>query len=365
VKTRSFALALVGFASAAQASPASDNASKRRELSNRIQRSKASAPPGATNEQPPKPLTAADVQPAAASALEVFQSSNCSDSLIVCITRDGALMDGDVWPSPRPGDKVTVIVITNVAADTDAVSVSFAGHKSDETLFAPDSDAEISLSLNHELNVDLNYVPLRFISDSIASDSIEVDVDFVRTGANSKDGTRSSHRLDVDLGYSYFSVALLVAATYKADRRVLRDLSTVSDHAVEPGLALNIFPGGRQRGVIGFVRRCTWDAPARCFANVVGFQVGTSLDLANATNKLYAGIVFEPIAGLALVGGVSLRKIAVVPSNGALPPIETTDGTSPSDSRYVVRGYIGLTFTLDLITTIAQVGGEIRKTVSQ
>jgi hypothetical protein len=130
---------------------------------------------------------------------------------------------------------------------------------------------------------------------------------------------------------------------------------------VGPGLALNVFPGGRQRGVIGYARRCLTSTVSRCLANNLGFQLATDLDLTAPTDKLYAGLVFEPVAGLAVVGGVSLRKVNVVPSAGELPALEATDGSAPTNTRRILRGYVGITITLDLLNTISATSADLKK----
>jgi hypothetical protein len=301
---------------------------------------------------------------------EAFQTSHCADDLVICLDRTGELASDERWPHKvRPDDKLTIVVLTPDSDDQGLTSVTVAGRASDEQLFPTAVDQDTAKLLSQTLKVDAptvqSYLALTFPSDPVTADDAAILIEFTRTGSSP---AATTHSLDVDLGFSYFSVALMVAVTYMGDRRVLRDLETVSDHAVDPGLALNFFPGGRQIGVIGYLRKChlgTWAHARRCIANNVGLQIGTSLDLTSITDRLYAGIVFEPIAGLALVGGASLRKVDVVPAAGALPGMEASDGTSPTDQRYVIRGYVGVTITLDLLNTIAQTGAQIKKLSSE
>lgn len=289
------------------------------------------------------------------SRAEAVKAVGCGAHLVICYDRNGKPLSGQGKLLVRPGDKVTLVVITDQPADSvpGVVSVKFEGRKSDEQTFPAAPPAPGVLVAG---GVDA----ISFVSDAVAADSLELSVDFTRADANGGGASKTSS-IPVTLGYSYFNVALLVAATFDGNRKVLPDLSTAVDHAIEPALALNVFPGGREQGVLGYARRCMVTSFKRCVANNLGFQVATTLDLTNATDRFYAGLVFEPVAGLAVVGGVSLRKVAVVPAGGALPPVEAMDGSAPSDSHYAVRAYVGVTLSLDLLTTISQVGTGIKK----
>lgn len=311
----------------------------------------------------------------AASPEEAFHVNHCERPLTICYDRDGELFSYgkgvEVMPAAvRVGDKVAVLVLTQQKDNDASMTVTFLTRRSQERLLAdaPPSEspvrAEKSLRSTNEPRLPPSYDALRpFVSDPVPDDVVDFTITIQRRALGKDKGIDKTDVIFVDLGYSYYSVALLVAATFKGDHHVLRDLSTTSDHAVDPGLALNVFPFGRQRGRIGYLAKCRlggWAQAGRCAANMIGFQLGADLDLTNPTDKLYAGVVFEPVAGLALVGGVTLRKVAVVPPAGALPVLEAMDGSSPEDTRYVTRGYVGITITLDLLNTISSVGAELR-----
>jgi hypothetical protein len=302
-----------------------------------------------------------------------YDANHCARSLTICLDRGGELISvvkpAEALPgSVHTGDKLTVLVLTSQHdEDHKVVTVSFEGRRSLDALFPAAVDAAArarGLSATAAKIPDdpplVEFLPLSFVSDPAAADLEDLTISFQRTPGKAEPGAETQYVVSVDRGHSYYSVAFLLAATYKADRQVLRDLATTSDHAVDPGLALNIFPFGRQQGVIGYLRKCPAVGLRRCLANTVGFQIGTDLDLTNPTDKLYVGLVFEPVAGLALVGGVSLREVAVVPPAGALPALEAMDGAAPTDTRYVARGYVGVTITLDLLETISATGTKIR-----
>jgi hypothetical protein len=298
-----------------------------------------------------------EVAAPAVTAQDVMRASHCERQLVICYDRHGELLGDDEPASLRPGNVVTVVVITDRTADKQAITVGFAEQKSLDRPFPDPAPAAFVKGLGGHRP---DHFALTFPSEPIADDTSELTIRFARA----PDPPRTQV-LQVDLGYSYYSVAFLVAATFDGNRRVLRDLSTVTDHAVDPGLALNVFPFGRQRGVLGYLRKCAVLRPGRCAANMIGLQLATDLDLTSPTEKIYGGVVFEPIAGLAVTGGVSLRKVEVVPAPGALPALDAMDRPFPSDRRYVARGYVGITITLDLLDTIAKAGSEIKKLSSQ
>jgi hypothetical protein len=287
---------------------------------------------------------------------DAYRAERCDGELVICVDREGKLIQDPVERLPavvHPGDKVVVLVITNKVDDRNTISVAFSARKSLDQLFA-------SHAAPPEKGPPPTYVVLSFVSDPVPDDVVDFMISFQRRTTDTENGAESQQIIPVELGYSYFSVALLVAVTFKGDRHVLGDLTTTADHAVDPGLALNIFPFGRQRGVIGYFRKCFDPNEHRCLANMIGLQIATDLDLTNPTDKLYAGLVFEPIAGLALTGGVSLRKVAVVPAAGAIPATESVGGAVPADTRYVMRGYVGVTMTLDLLNAISSEGTKIK-----
>lgn len=300
-----------------------------------------------------------------------FVKYHCDRKLVICYDRDGELFEYTSTTGKRiaellpdqvdTGDIVTVVVLTrHDDIDEANISVAFQGKKLQEVAF--DRAMPQNLGAADRSTSELEFSGITFRSDPVAEDILDLAIGFHRAATGAERPSDSQLTIPVNHGYSYYSVALLVAATFKGDRHVLRDLETTSDHAIDPGLALNIFPFGRERGRIGYIRSCG-PGPLRlrrCLADMIGFQLATDLDLRDPTDKLYAGLVFEPVAGLALSGGVSLRKVAVVPAPGALPATEAMTGAALADLRYVLRGYVAVTMTFDLLDTISSMGTKIR-----
>jgi hypothetical protein len=306
---------------------------------------------------------------------DAYVANHCAELLTFCVDRNGSLIAAGV-PSDAPpdsvrvADKLTVVVLTATReADRRKVSVAFQGRATLEALFPPSLDigapagnrafSSYAAPSNSAEPPDVTYEPILFVSDPVADRTESLRVAFHRLPADDDPGGEAQWDIQVDRGYSYFSIALLVAATLNGERRVQRNLSVVTDTAVEPGLTLNIFPFGREIGTIGYVRH--GGSVPRWIANNFGFQVGTDLDLKTPVDKLYAGVVFEPVAGLALVGGVTLRELAVVAPGGAVSPTIPMGDMSTSATRYAVRGYLGITLTLDLLKSISAAAGEIKQ----
>ena len=71
-------------------------------------------------------------------------------------------------------------------------------------------------------------------------------------------------------------------------------------------------------------------------------------------DRLYAGVVVEPVAGLAFSAGVSLREVEFAPPGTGLPGVGTEDATLEPEHGRVLRPYVGVTLTLDLLETLAE-----------
>jgi hypothetical protein len=298
-----------------------------------------------------------------------FSEHGCSSPLVLCLNREGGVLASDEAPTKiDAGDVLAVKVFTpGETYSTDVFDVSFSQRKALDVPMEPSSPTQRNTPTGLSAP-DVAAVALT-MAKYVASEPIDESTDtFTVTFSRSEAGKPAVKlvtvlKIPVHRGYSYYSVAFLVAVTPRGERQVHRDLSVTTNISIDPGFALNIFPGGRRRGVIGYFRTCGdedilgW----RCVADMVGVQVGADVDLTDPTDRLYAGLVVEPVAGLAFVGGVSLRQVAVVPPNADLPPVLDANDVLPVAERRVVRGYFGITMTLDLLDTISKVGAEIRK----
>lgn len=122
-------------------------------------------------------------------------------------------------------------------------------------------------------------------------------------------------------------------------------------------LALNIYPFGRQAGEISpFRHNANWQA----FRQTIGVQVGVGLDFTEVDDELYAGVLFEPITGVALSTGLALVENQYLPP-GFPPSASVSPGRSPPPAREVktLRPYLGLSVTTGLLTTLTGLRSDV------
>lgn len=301
------------------------------------------------------------------------KAHNCADPRVLCFDAKGAEFVKHELPREVNAGEVYVakVIMTKGQMKNEVTRVAFSNRAARDVTFEISGDqprtADAQDLLAAAATSDEALVLYKtFTAEAVGDEALEfvVTVTHAVKDPNAADAepviddTRS-YVIPVARGYSYYSVALLVAATYRGERTIHRDLSASENTSLEGGLALNIFPGGRRRGVIGYLRATKgW---ARAFADTLGVQLGTDLNLSDPFDHVYAGIVFEPVAGLGFVAGMSLRTVAFVPPGSDLPgQLDPTDSI-PTVDRRVLRPYLGVTVTFDLLDTLARVGSDIRK----
>lgn len=65
--------------------------------------------------------------------------------------------------------------------------------------------------------------------------------------------------------------------------------------------------------------------------------------------------MFEPVAGLSLSAGVSVRQVAFVPPDSDHSGIVDASTPIPTQQRRVIRPYLGVTVTFDLLDALAKI----------
>lgn len=288
-----------------------------------------------------------------------FGENDCSNTEVICVDHHGLPFFTEEVPSEaQPGLPLTVKVFMTTAQLVDeTVAVAFAQRKSLDVPIEPTKkEVEVSTgdgTFDATRSPDAFHVQ-PFRSNTIDGDSDELVISFANT---KKDGSKVERRytLRIPHGYSYYSVALLIASVYQGDRTIRRDLTAFEDTAVEGAFALNVFPFGRRRGVVGLWRTCPWSLwqTLDCVGRTVGLTLGTDIDLTKPFDHLYGGIVIEPVAGLAFSAGVSLRQVEFVPPGPEVPGLSDGMVPVPVERGRVLRPYIGVTLTLDLLQTLA------------
>ena len=183
------------------------------------------------------------------------------------------------------------------------------------------------------------------------------NVDFSRTERGERTPSAVVHHaVIVDNGRYHLELSVLVPVVYHGERRAtltpaanateLR-LGIESDWHVTGAIMLDLFPFGRQKGELTSFRECRHRS---CFENWLGLQFGTGFD--HPARDWYAGLVFEPVSGLALGAGVAFLKgdfLGPGLAEGMLLPSSTALAV---DSHYMARPYIGLAVTTDIFHVI-------------
>ena len=184
-----------------------------------------------------------------------------------------------------------------------------------------------------------------------------VTVDFSRTERG--DRTPSAvvhHAITVDNGRYHLELSVLVPVVFHGERRAtltpaanateLR-VGIESDWHVTGAIMLDLFPFGRQKGELTSFRECRHRS---CFENWLGLQFGTGFD--HPARDWYAGLVFEPVSGLALGAGVAFLKGDFLGPGLAEGMLLPSARALSVDSHYMARPYLGLVVTTDIFHVI-------------
>ena len=199
-----------------------------------------------------------------------------------------------------------------------------------------------------------SYAALRGRIEVPGADALSID--FARTERGSKAPSSDKHyEIIVDSGRYFVEPALLVSFVYKGERTIdlastpsgtERRVGLQEDWHVAAAAMLDVFPLGRQKGHISSFRDCR---SRSCVENWLGAQVGFGLD--STFHDWYAGIVLEPLSGLALNMGAALRQGEFW--RRATPrDVSWLSDQLNKYTAYVVRPYFGVTVTLDLLGTL-------------
>ncbi len=197
----------------------------------------------------------------------------------------------------------------------------------------------------------------KLITVSTSSNVQSVTIHYTWTLKDTTDPPVSrDYVITIDHGMYYLEVGLLMPLVIHGTRTVTpslvpgtggeKRLRLTEDSVVTPAIALNIFPGGRRNGRVTAFDPCRgWD--------LVGMQLAVDLNLKEPFERVYGGVVFEPIAGLSLNAGLAMVKGDVIPPEYAEGMLVPKDETFTPDRRYFPRPYFGLTLTNEIVTAIS------------
>ncbi|WP_437854647.1 hypothetical protein [Sorangium sp. So ce363] len=258
--------------------------------------------------------------------------------------------------SLSPKDKLIVRVFGE-AALKDKVKLSVSFLRSPDRLFEKDAAATAAKAATAPTIVLLAEQVAEIPEDtSITSLKIRYELAAGDPGS----AIDESYAVSIDQGQYYLEFGALFPIVVNGSRRVVqttlpgtggeRRLSVQEDWSVNPSIVLNVFPGGRRRGVISSFQdmRC-----ATTFGDLLGVQAGVDLDLGQPFDRVFLGGVLEPVAGLSFNAGLALIQQEYLPSGHAENMILAEGDSLTPVRRYTPRFYFGATLTLDIVNTAA------------
>lgn len=327
----------------------------------------------------------------------VRQAHNCDKTSMVCLRPDGSLLPDEKLPQVlRPGDKLSVAVVGCEKLRegvTFAISITEAGH-ADRLFRVPLTESTTADAVVAKAGVETDIPAARICQSAedikpLGTDEVtlssksnvdRVDVALTPDDAKAKYEDlvygKRTHSIEVRQGRYFLDVGILVPVTIQGSRNIVASDTPGADQGVldiqsktprpSPALMLNVFPGGRTSGAFtSFTRTRCNKAKADYFecqrrkhrrnaANSLGVQVGLDLDFSDVADAFYVGGLFEPITGLSFNAGISMREGNFLKPGYQVGQLITSDEDRQGDERYMVRPYVGITLSADIIRMLVQ-----------
>jgi hypothetical protein len=198
----------------------------------------------------------------------------------------------------------------------------------------------------------------------VVSKSVQVPTDnsikyLTVTTTNQRDDVGSgSVQVAVNHGFYYLEAGFLISFIPGGSRKVntsplpgtggQKTITVANDLEVTPAIVLNAFPWGRRRALFS-----PFEVPdrTRSLGDLIGIQGGVGLNFSQAPTFLF-GAVIEPVSGLSFNGGLVLLQGQFVPPNYAANMLLPQGETLTPDTRYMPRGYFGVTATTDVVNLL-------------
>ncbi|WP_437302629.1 hypothetical protein [Sorangium sp. So ce388] len=265
--------------------------------------------------------------------------------------------------SLRPGARIAVRVIGKEAEDAGKVKLALNFATSPEFLFNQAADQE---ALRRGLGA-LTVVEQQIVQVPDDSTIAFLRIVFARTDGQLRDPVE--YQILVDHGQYYLEAGVLLPIVVDGSRRVVttpipstggeRMYSIAENWSVNPSIVLNVFPGGRRRGFVSSYQGCFWCAGF--WGDFLGLQAGVDLDLGKPFDRIFMGVVLQPVAGLSINSGLALVEQEFLPPGYAVGMPVTSGETLTPQPRYMPRFYFGATLTLDIVNTVATATREAQK----
>jgi hypothetical protein len=191
----------------------------------------------------------------------------------------------------------------------------------------------------------------------LPGDRVEIDFQRTENGAP-RETTERHHSVVIDPARYYLELGLLIPLVYHGSRKVALNpvaagdamrVDVVRDWHVTVAPALHYFPWGRAKGPTTSFRSCR---SRGCWENWLGLALGTGVDAPLVS--LYAGLLLEPVSGLAFSGGIAVLKGEYLPRGRAEGMLLPPGAFITPQEGYMWRPFGGVAFTLDLFHSIQQ-----------
>ncbi|MBK9264891.1 MAG: hypothetical protein IPM54_34560 [Polyangiaceae bacterium] len=309
------------------------------------------------NTAPPAASSATPAGPPVTEKLDLgktFVDAKCSDRLIFCMDNEGNLFQDDETIPKLVPDETLVIKVIGPNNKANFTRVSVNGVTSTDSLARASGGAGAEVVAPAVIAETTMTVTAKMLSLRVELRSKEnADSDFI---------SKRTFSIPVERGRYFVDLGLMVPVVIMGQRNYYanplpgssdRVISQVSDTMVKTALALNIYPGGHPQHAIkpNFSRPGDW----------IGLQIGIDLNISKPEQG-YAGIIFEPISGFAIGGGVAavkgLRLADTYETGMILQPGEAP----PTQDTILFRGYLGVTLSTELVnllrTSVSQFSGS-------
>jgi hypothetical protein len=355
----------------------------------------------------------------AGGGVDTSAPAECDRNEVFCIDVNGSALSNERDPDLEPGGPLTIIVIgdsssaptgeltlkadapiglsTDRCFETADAGGKGTGHEGDAGGEALDPFMTVGLtaddasapreqldagkpSNNHLLSLHIDQVP-----------SAAFTVHYTATTTCEKDAsTRVDRPLTFSVGQSGYHLdpSFMFPLVFGGQRQVnLVPLPNTQDHTIEASqsllptpitLALQVFPmgipGGHFATIVNHAAlQCSgsfWDATTRrCspwwtvynLLRPLGLLVGTDI-APNQLDQYYLGGTYQPVRGFSFSAGAAFVKGEFIPPNYAAGMLAPTNGTTfTPDTRYMMRPYIGVAISPELLGLLVNLLTSVQK----
>ncbi len=257
-----------------------------------------------------------------------FNENNCDQDRKICLDRDGKPYSSAEKMNPflLPDDKVVILVLSEVAEDDKAITLTARNVRRATTSF----DKEHTKPTVR--GVKLPEV-VKWLEATVAPDSAFLEIEFKRVGGGS-----AEYSIRVESRRHYIEFGLMLPFAYQ---REVTPQGAVK-YGMEPDLAftISVFPGARSSSEPWQSRVASW----------FGLMAGADLTNQVSDKRYYLGLDFSPVSGLALNAGLAILPWEYVPNPEQVPDVLT--GDIEPDQRYRASFFFGARMTPEVFDTV-------------